>query len=147
MLYCAYGSNMNIGQMAYRCPNSHVVDTCNIRGWQIVFNTHADIIETGNYDDVLPVVVWEVPDEDWESLDIYEGYPLYYIKRDVVVEFYDGRKENAVAYVMADDRKGIYPPTRSYFDTIIEGCESNDIDTEYLYDAMYRSFDVLYSSY
>lgn len=56
MLYCAYGSNMNLDQMAYRCPKSKVVGNGKLYGWELVFNVHADIIKADN-DSVVPVVV------------------------------------------------------------------------------------------
>ena len=142
MLYVAYGSNMNIEQMAYRCPDSKIVGTGKVRGWQLVFNCHADIIETGNMDDELPVVIWDIADHDWYRLDMYEGYPSYYIRRDIEVEFDDSNDVDiAVVYVMADNRKGICPPTQTYFDGIIRGCVDNRIDVGYLYDALDYSYD------
>lgn len=139
MLYCAYGSNMNLFQMAYRCPNSNIVGTGKLHGWELVFNLHADIIET-EHDNVTPVVVWDIADEDWDALDVYEGYPTYYIRRNVEVEFDNGQKNIATVYVMADNQKGVCPPTKRYFDGIIEGCIANGIDVKYLYDALEQSY-------
>ena len=45
MLYVAYGSNMNLEQMAYRCPNSYVVCNGELHGWKLVFNFHADVVK------------------------------------------------------------------------------------------------------
>lgn len=140
MMYVAYGSNMNLEQMEYRCPNSKVIGTGTVSGWQLVFNIHADIIETNDFDDKLPVVVWEIADEDWNYLDMYEGYPTYYVKRIVPVEL-DGKIEYAIAYVMNDARKGIYPPSNGYFECIVQGYVENKIDVGYLYDALDFSYD------
>lgn len=63
MLYCAYGSNMSLDQMAYRCPKSKVVGNGKLYGWKLVFNVHADIIKADN-DSVVPVVVWNIDDDD-----------------------------------------------------------------------------------
>lgn len=141
MMYVAYGSNMNLEQMKCRCPNSHVVGNGIVSGWQLVFNIHADIIETNDFDDKLPVVVWEIADDDWSYLDMYEGYPTYYIKRIVPVEI-NGEIEYAIAYVMSDTKKGVYPPSESYFDCIVQGYMENGIyDVGYLYDALEFSYD------
>ncbi len=139
MLYVAYGSNMNLDQMAYRCPDSVVIGTGKLYGWKLVFNCHADIIETGDMNDVLPVVIWDIADQDWDYLDRYEGYPSYYIRRGVEVEFDDGGCDIAIVYIMADNRKGICPPSKTYFDGIVRGCIENGIDVEYLYDAAEHS--------
>lgn len=135
MLYVAYGSNMNLEQMAYRCPNSKVVCNGKLKGWKLVFNIHADVIK-GKKRDSVPVVVWDIADEDWRRLDIYEGYPSYYVKESVNVILDNGNVEKAIVYVMADNRKGIHPPYLDYFNCIEKGYIDNRIDVEYLYDAL-----------
>ena len=141
MLYVAYGSNMNLEQMAYRCPNSYVVGKGVLKGWKLVFNVHADIIETDNENDFVPVVVWSISDNDWHKLDMYEGYPSYYIKETVDVILDNGKIESAIVYVMTDNRKGIFPPIITYFECIHDGYIENGIDVEYLYEALQYSFD------
>jgi gamma-glutamylcyclotransferase (GGCT)/AIG2-like uncharacterized protein YtfP len=140
MLYVAYGSNMNLEQMAFRCPNSKVVCNGRLNGWKLVFNIHADVIK-GKKKDIVPVVVWDIADEDWDRLDMYEGYPLYYVKKDVEVLLDGGEKEVAVVYVMADNRKGICPPAKNYFECIATGYNDNKIDLKYLYDALDYSYE------
>lgn len=135
MLYVAYGSNMNLEQMAFRCPDSKVVGNGKLYGWSLVFNIHADIVKTKKSKSV-PVVVWEIADKDWITLDRYEGFPSYYVKEVVDVVLENGKKKKAIVYVMADDRKGICPPNRTYFDCILRGCIDNRIDVGYLYDAL-----------
>jgi len=141
MLYVAYGSNMNLRQMKHRCPNSKVVCNGELRGWKLVFNVHADIIYTDNEHDKVPVVVWDIADEDWGMLDMYEGYPSYYVKEYVIVALDNKTEVEAIVYVMADRRKGICPPSKSYFDCIFDGCKDNGIDVEYLWDALDYSYD------
>lgn len=136
MLYIAYGSNMNIDQMAYRCPGSKVVCKGMLYGWKLVFNVHADIIPTSNDEDTVPVLVWKIAPEDWKRLDMYEGYPKYYVKQEIETWLETGVMEKCVAYVMADNRKGYQPPNHSYFEIIIQGCEENGIDVDYLYRAL-----------
>lgn len=141
MLYIAYGSNMNLEQMDYRCPNSYVVGNGKLNGYRLVFNYHADVIKTDNKNDFVPVVVWNIADCDLARLDVYEGYPSYYVKETVNVILDNGKIEKAVVYVMAENRKGIYPPAQSYFDGIREGYIENGIDVEYLYEALEYSLN------
>ena len=136
MLYCSYGSNCNLQQMAYRCPNSKKVSVGLLKGWKAVFNIHMDIIKTDNTDDIVPVVVWDIAEKDWSMLDMYEGYPSYYVKKTVNVTLDDGAEERAVVYVMADNRKGICPPTSGYFNGIVKGYMDNGINTDYLFKAL-----------
>lgn len=141
MLYIAYGSNMSLEQMDYRCPNSYVVCNGKLKGWKLVFNYHADVIKTDNENDFVPVVAWNIADCDWARLDMYEGYPSYYVKETVNVILDNGKIEKAVVYVMAENRKGIYPPEQNYFDGIREGYIENGIDVEYLYEALEYSLN------
>ena len=136
MMYVAYGSNMNLNQMNYRCPNSKVICNGKIKGWKLVFNVHADVIETNNVNDEVPVVLWDIHDNDWHMLDGYEGYPNYYIKKVVDVVTDDGQAIKAIVYVMTNNRKGICPPNEYYFNTILTGYHDNNIGTEPLYEAL-----------
>lgn len=136
MYYAAYGSNMNLAQMAHRCPKSHVVGNAILTGWKLVFNFHADIVYTGKSSDSVPVVLWNIHKDDWKSLDMYEGYPTYYTMEAVLVDLEGEDFTQAVVYVMADHRKGISVPTESYFNVILEGYKDNGIDTSPLYDAL-----------
>lgn len=136
MYYGAYGSNMNLGQMKYRCPKSNVICNGVLVGWKLVFNIHADIIYTGCKNDLVPVVIWNIHKSDWNALDMYEGYPRYYVKKNVEVILDNGREEQIVVYVMNENRKGISPPGRCYFGTILTGYEENGIDKKTLYNAL-----------
>lgn len=136
MLYCSYGSNCNLQQMAYRCPNSKKVSIGLLKGWKAVFNIHMDIIKTDNTDDIVPVVVWDIAEKDWSMLDMYEGYPSYYVKKTVNVTLDDGAEEKAIVYVMADNKKGICPPASGYFNGIVKGYMDNGINTDYLFEAL-----------
>ena len=143
MYYISYGSNMNIEQMKYRCPKTKVFGNGRIEGWKLVFNCHADIIETGNKDDFVPVVVWNLEDEwDAQSLDRYEGYPYYYNRIIVPVKMDNGRKIRGMVYIMNDKCKGICPPTEGYFNGIVSGYYSNGIDTKPLYEALDHCLDI-----
>lgn len=136
MKYIAYGSNMNLEQMAHRCPGSRVVCKGELHGWKLVFNIHADIIRTGREADVTPVIVWEIAPEDWRRLDRYEGFPRYYVKEEVETHLDSGKVETCIAYVMAPGRKGYAPPEDGYFNIIREGYRAHDIDTSPLYAAL-----------
>ena len=136
MLYCSYGSNCNLQQMAYRCPNSKKVSVGLLKGWKAVFNIHMDIIKTDNTDDIVPVVVWDIAEKDWSMLDMYEAYPSYYVKKTVNVTLDNGAEEKAIVYVMADNKKGVCPPTIDYFNSIVKGYMDNGINTDYLFDVL-----------
>lgn len=95
-LYVAYGSNLNLKQMAYRCPSASIYGTGQLTNWELLYrgsatNSHATIAKKhGSY---VPVLLWNIEPEDEKRLDIYEGYPRYYYKQNVMVDIGGKRKE------------------------------------------------------
>lgn len=140
MYYIAYGSNINLEQMAYRCPYSKIIGKGYLNRWKLVFNTHADIIYTDNKSDKVPVLIWEIDNRDWKNLDKYEGYPKYYVKQNIKTHFEDGRTEKCIAYVMAKNRKGFSAPYEDYFLKIAYGYKDNKMNLDYLYNALDYTF-------
>ena len=144
--YLAYGSNLNVRQMAYRCPMAKAVGTAVIDGYELLFKGS----KTGAYLTIepkcgasVPVAVWEVTAGDERSLNRYEGYPVFYYKKKMAVnvtEFKSGKTQECVAfvYIMHEDRP-IGVPTKYYVDTCIKGYEDFGFDIEILQKAIQKS--------
>ena len=115
MKYIAYGSNMSIEQMAFRCPTASVVGVGYLEDYKLEFYLHATV-EPSNDGGRVPVVVWEIMPQDEKSLDVYEGFPSYYIKQTATVRLSDGEEIVGLIYVMNKFRD--MPPTREYVDVI-----------------------------
>lgn len=139
MYYIAYGSNINLEQMAFRCPHSKVVGVGYLKGWKLYFNYHADIMNTNNENDITPVLIWDIAKDDWKTLDKYEGFPKYYIKD--LIPFYMKNKEyEGIVYLM--NRKIEFcPPSLEYFETIATGYEENNIKFDCLINACQEALD------
>ena len=75
-LYIAYGSNINLEQMAYRCPHSKVVGTSEIKDFELEFRGVATIVPKENAS--VPVLIWELDERDLPTLNKYEGWPRLY---------------------------------------------------------------------
>lgn len=125
--YFAYGSNMNLEQMAFRCPQSKKLGPAVLNDYKVVERLYADIDEAkGEHTDGL---LWKVNDEDFKSLDKYEGYPTHYIRFTVQV-IYEGKPVDAIVYKMADgilpEREG-KPYTEAYRLRCRKGAEDNGI--------------------
>lgn len=134
-LYVAYGSNINLDQMAYRCPNSAVAGTAMLKGYELQFRHHATI--EPNEDTEVPVLLWELDPQDERILDKYEGVPKYYRKENITLEM-DGETVEAMIYIMNGDRL-LEAPTEQYYDTIEQGYKENGLDTSYLETALEES--------
>lgn len=92
-LYVAYGSNLNIMQMSYRCPGATVAFTGFLLNWKLVYRGS----RTGSYATIkkckgskVPVAVWNITARNEEALDLYEGYPRFYKKQNVYVHQNNG---------------------------------------------------------
>ena len=129
-LYVAYGSNLNLSQMARRCPTAEVIGTTVMRNWQLFFCGVATIRRCKG--EIVPVLVWSITPDDEVALDAYEGWPRLYRKESVRVTL-NGKQVRAMVYVMNDERSS--PPNAYYFDVIREGYESAGFDLSTLYEA------------
>lgn len=130
-LYVAYGSNLNLSQMAARCPSASVYAKGVLNNWELVYrgtktNSHATIIRKQG--SIVPVLVWEIQSRDEYRLDIYEGYPRYYSKKNIMVNI-DGRKKKAMVYIM-DERQLPGRPSDIYVKTIRQGYIDNGMDMD-----------------
>lgn len=112
--YIAYGSNLNVEQMKWRCPGAVIVGTAILKGWRLVFKGS----KTGSYltieesaGDEVPVGIWGITGSDEAALDRYEGYPTFYWKRMIPLfegdwTFSDGEPGTTtlfpIVYVMRD---------------------------------------------
>ena len=86
--YIAYGSNLNITQMRFRCPNARIIGTSVVPDYELLFKGS----KTGSYLTIepkagasVPVAVWETTADDELALDRYEGYPTFYYKAEMTL--------------------------------------------------------------
>ena len=135
LLYIAYGSNINLQQMRYRCPTAKRIGTAMLTGYELTFCGVATIAPKEGA--AVPVLAWELQLQDEKNLDRYEGYPNLYHKKIFEIEV-DGEPYKAMAYVMNSVQ--IDPPPRSYFLGIYKGYLANGMDTTYLTDALIRAY-------
>lgn len=139
-LYIAYGSNLNLPQMAHRCPTAEAVGTSRLKDYELLFRGGrrgaVATVEPKEGSDV-PVLLWKIREKDEASLDLYEGYPRLYDKQIMEVEL-DGKTVSAMAYVMTPGYEfGI--PSDYYVGTIWQGYQSAGFDTQILEDAVEKA--------
>ncbi len=132
ILYIAYGSNLNLTQMAGRCPTAEAVGKAVLRGWRLAFRSVATIERCAGYN--VPVLVWKLQPQDEHALDRYEGWPHLYYKETLKISL-GGKRRTAMVYIMNRDAHPCSPPVRSYMRTILEGYESAGFDPGILYRA------------
>lgn len=142
-LYLAYGSNLSIIQMRYRCPEAKIVGTAEIDDYRLMYKGS----KTGAYATVepekgqkVPVLVWEITPRDEVNLDRYEGFPIFYYKEILQVDITSltGKhlgEHTAMVYIMDENRShGL--PSVDYEDILREGYRQFHFDSAILDEAL-----------
>lgn len=135
--YIAYGSNMDEGQMAHRCPTARLLGQAEVEGYRLLFKGSL----TGAYATIepqeggrVPVLIWEIGAADEASLDRYEGYPSFYYKKDLTVSL-GGEEVTAMVYIM-DERRRPGEPSGAYYGVLERAYEKFGFPMETLQAAL-----------
>lgn len=143
--YLAYGSNLNVRQMALRCPAAKAVGTAVIKDYELLFKGS----KSGAYLTIepkagaeVPVAVWSVEPADEQRLDVYEGFPTFYYKTelDLPVKYFSGKTvvRKAFVYIMHEERP-LGLPSGVYVQTCLEGYRNFGFDESVLLSALENS--------
>lgn len=149
-LYIAYGSNLNIPRMKWRCPGAEIVGTSAIEGYRLLYKGS----KSGSYLTIepcdggsVPVAVWAVSEANERALDRYEGYPDFYYKKEMTLPVRDTasgkvRRCRVFVYIMHEDRP-LGLPSMGYVETCMAGYKAFGFDTELLEEALRVSKEAL----
>jgi hypothetical protein len=129
-LYFAYGSNINLDQMAYRCPDAQVVGPVTLDNYELLFRRSGFATIQPCEGETVTGLLWSITPDCEESLDRYEGYPRFYDKRTVTVRDSQGRELSAMVYIMDERFREPMLPSDIYYNGILEGYRQNDMPTE-----------------
>jgi len=131
-LMFSYGTNTHPQQMAQRCPGATCLGPAILPGFRFVWRKHADIeLDDTNYVDG---VVWEIDDQHLDDLDLYEGFPDYYLRHRVMVNM-QGNRRPAWVYTMSD-QSSEQPPSRQILNICMTGYEDNGLPTDQIQRAL-----------
>ena len=138
--YLAYGSNLNIAQMAFRCPTAKRVGRTYIKDYELKYcGTRAGyltILPAANKE--VPLGVWLIEDEDEKRLDMYEGYPTHY-RKEIIPITIKGEVHEAIIYIM--NCTTYKKPSDQYVKTCTRGYEDFEFDKSYLIRASLNQED------
>ncbi len=144
--YLAYGSNLNMEQMQWRCPAAEAVGTAMMEGYELLFKGS----KTGAYLTIgrkdgsgVPVGVWAVTERDEAALDRYEGFPAFYRKEELelpVKSLTTGKTEEKDAFVyIMDEERDFGIPSEFYVQVCLEGYADFGFDEAFLKEAFEKS--------
>ena len=126
-IYFAFGSNMNLAQMAYRCPHSIFIKKEKLSNWSFIITNRgfANIVPEKNR--VVRGCLWNLTKKDEETLDQYEGINQgYYDKKYMKV----GEYENVLIYISKTKETGSV--WNDYLNIITEGAKQIKLESDYI---------------
>lgn len=138
--YVAYGSNLNLEQMAQRCPTAALVGPATLHNRRLVFRgSHAGAVATVEpcRGSSVPVLIWRITPADEAALDRYEGWPYLYRKETIKVRL-DGETVSGMIYIMNKGRPH-GSPSCYYYSVILDGYNSAGFDVQTLKKAARES--------
>lgn len=148
--YLAYGSNLNLRDMSYRCRKAIPIGSTFLTNYRLVYKGSADgyaylTIEPSK-DSLVPVGIFNISFFDELRLNKYEGYPELYYKEHFPINI--GNKEaKALIYIMKDNFD-YHLPNDQYIDTCMMGYDYFGFDKKVLEDAFdYTKRKILTNNY
>lgn len=142
-LYAAYGFCINLARMADICPTAASLGTSELKGYRLLFRgEHAKAVATvaPDKESSIPVLLWEVTPADEAALDRFEGYPAQCCKETVKIKL-EGKIVNVLIYI-ANDEILLGRPSAYHYNSILEGYESAEFDTNILRKALLTSIEI-----
>jgi hypothetical protein len=153
-VYAAYGSNINLEQMAFRCPTGQVIGKGWLMDYQLAFlgtNSRGCGVATvePHKGRRVPILLWAIDPACEEALDTYEGWPTLYRKETLPVSGITWARNNitdmpaeitevpAIIYIMNQGHPA--PPSVSYLDTIERGYLAVGFHVRYLAEGIRRT--------
>ena len=145
-LYFAYGSNINLEQMAQRCPDAEVVGPVVLEDYELLFRGNRAGCGVATIEPLpgsrVHGLLWKLTPQCERSLDFYEGYPRLYGKDDVTVRAADGRELSVMAYIMTGEMwRDPAIPSQIYYDGIMDGYRQNGLPVKELESALKNAHD------
>ena len=137
-MYFSYGSFLDSETLRRHCPRAKFVARATLPNFEVQFN-YLSKTYGGGVTGVEPApgkvargVVYEVPPDEMEHLDVVEAVPqsLYYREKVLVVD--EGGKLLEVETYRTTDPKGPFTPTRRYLGLMVKGAKEHGLDPEYI---------------
>jgi len=117
-LYFAYGSNLDVQQMARRCPLARKMGRATLKDYALKFDGPATVVPA--HGQKVLGGLWIVTPSDLKALDRYEGYPTLYARQWVKVHLEPKGWTWALVYIMPLSKTPEFPYP-GYIETIKQG--------------------------
>ena len=132
IIYFAYGYNTNSQHMARRCPDAVFLGSARLLNHKFRFAYHADVVRSRR--NTVNGVLWRLTEQCLRNLDKFEGYPVYYKRRPLLIE--QGTKlRKAVVYTMTR-KSDLNLPGPEYLSALLQGYQEHQVDNGQIYRAI-----------
>jgi gamma-glutamylcyclotransferase (GGCT)/AIG2-like uncharacterized protein YtfP len=128
--YFAYGSNMNVSQMARRCPSAACRGNACLAGHDFLINQRGFGTIVPDSQSTVHGLLWTLSDPDIASLDEYEGIAVGYYRKEHLAVSFAGETIVAMIYVATDSSPGI--PEPAYIELIVAAATARGLSTDYV---------------
>jgi hypothetical protein len=152
-VYAAYGSNINLEQMAFRCPAAQVIGKGWLMDYQLMFLGTSRGCGVATVEPCkgrrVPILLWAISPDCEVALDRYEGWPTLYRKEtlpvsgitwmlnDITAMPADVTEVPAMIYIMNQGHPA--PPSVGYQDTIERDYRAVGFHLRYLAEGVRRT--------
>ena len=120
--------------MTWRCPGAISFGPARLLDHEFRFSYHADVVSQPG--ESVDGVLWLIDKDHLADLDQLEGYPSYYDRAVLPVE-YQGNIVMAECYRMQSDNIDC-GPSKGYLDMIFEGYREYNIPNDQIWAALGR---------
>ena len=128
-LYFAYGANLSVDSMAWRCPRAQPVTSFYLRDWRLELHCHATIRPSPG--DTVAGALWRITPDCEASLDRFEGYPVYYRKQTL--------EQDGIRFMVYEMNRPLSgSPGQGYVDLLVEGYQDWQLPLNALHQAQNR---------
>jgi len=129
--YFAYGSNMDQGQMNYRCPEALLVGIAKLSGYRFIINTCGVATIIPEVSSEVYGILWNITKVNEQTLDSYEGVRWSTYKKMVMdVERVTGKSIQALTYIANNSTPGSLKV--DYMEKIVVVAEQHGLPGKYV---------------
>jgi gamma-glutamylcyclotransferase (GGCT)/AIG2-like uncharacterized protein YtfP len=129
--YFAYGSDMDEGQMALRCPNAKLVGRASLADHSFLINERGVASVTAAPNRAVHGLLWTISSTDEKALDRYEGVALGHYRKEVLpIQQMSGGAVDALVYVASSNNPGI--PRAGYMERINHNATEHGLPDDYI---------------
>ena len=131
LYYFAFGSNMDKERMEERTHESSERQKGVLKDWKLVFNKIKDEERGSGYANIEPEIgsivegiIYKVSEDAIRILDKWEGVPIAYHKKTMLVENSNKESVNCIIYIANHSKTdNSLKPEKKYLDHLLEGKE------------------------